>query len=105
MLEHIGNPFGLASTFFGTGDFGNEERLVYICESLVGIVEDLCKGLPAGPALALAPVVTVDGNVVDVFVAGIVARERGAFAVVRDVCGPDPLDVLHVFFAENQNYW
>ena len=105
MLEHVGDPFGLASAFFGAGNFGNEERLVYICESLVGIVEDLCKGLPAGPALALAPVVTVDGNVVDVFVTGIVARERGAFAVVRDVCGPDPLDVLHVFFAENQNYW
>jgi hypothetical protein len=25
--------------------------------------------------------------------------------VVRDIRGPDPLDVLHVFFAENQNYW
>ena len=105
MLKHVGNPFGLASAFFGAGDFGNEERLVYICESLVGIVEDLCKGLPAGPALAFAPVVTVDGNVVDVFVTGIVACECGAFAVVRDIRGPDPLDVLHVFFAENQNYW
>ena len=105
MLEHVGYPFGLAPSFFGAGDFGNEERLVYICECLVGIVEYLCKGLPAGPALAFAPVVPVDGNVVDVFVAGIVARERSAFAVVRDVCGPDPLDVLHVFFAENQNYW
>ena len=105
MLEHVGDPFGLASTFFGTGDFGNEERLVYICESLVGIVEDLCKGLPAGPALALAPVVTVDGDVVYVFVTGIVACERGAFAVVRDIRGPDPFDVLHVFFAENLNYW
>ena len=105
MLEHVGDPFGLASTFFGTGDFGNEERLVYICECLVGVIEDLRKGLPAGPVLALAPVVPVNGNVIHKFVAGIVARERGAFAVVRDVCGPDPLDVLHVFFAENQNYW
>lgn len=105
MLKHVGDPFGLASTFFGTGDFGNEERLVYICESLVGIVEDLCKGLPAGPALTLAPVVTVNGDVVHKIVAGIVARERGAFAVVRDIRGPYPLDILHVFFAENQNYW
>lgn len=105
MLEHVGNPFGLAAAFFGAGNFGNEERLVYICESLVGIVEDLCKGLPAGPALAFAPVVTVDGNVVDVFVTGIVACERGAFAVVRDIRGPYPFDVFDVFFAENQNYW
>ena len=105
MLEHVGNPFGLAAAFFGAGDFGNEERLVDVCESLVGIVEDLCKGLPAGPALAFAPVVTVDGNVVDVFVTGIVARERGAFAVVRDIRGPYPFDVLDVFFAENLNYW
>ena len=82
-----------------------EYRFVDVCECLVGVIEDLRKGLPAGPALACAPGVTVDGNVVDVFVTGIVARERGAFAVVRDVCGPDPLDVLHVFFAENQNYW
>ena len=104
MLEHVGNPFGLASAFFGAGNFGNEERLVYICESLVGIVKDLRKGLPAGPALAFAPVVTVDGNVVDVFVTGIVACERGAFAVVRDIRGPYPFDVLDVFFAENQNY-
>ena len=105
MLKHVGNPFGLASAFFGAGDFGNEERLVDACECFVGVIEDLRKGLPAGPALALAPVVSVDGNVVDVFVTGIVARERGAFAVIRDVRGPDPLDVLHVFFAENQNYW
>ena len=105
MLKHVGNPFGLASAFFGAGNFGNEERLVDACEGLVGIVEDLCKGLPAGPALAFAPVVSVNGNVVDVFVTGIVARERGAFAVVRDIRGPYPFDVLDVFFAENQNYW
>ena len=105
MLEHVGNPFGLASAFFGAGNFGNEERFVDVCECLVGVIEDLRKGLPAGPALALAPVVPVNGNVIHKFVAGIVARERGAFAVVRDVCGLDPLDVLHVFFAENQNYW
>ena len=43
-----------------------EYRFVDVCECLVGIVEDLCKGLPAGPALALAPVVPVNGNVVDV---------------------------------------
>lgn len=82
-----------------------EYRFVDVCECLVGVIEDLRKGLPAGPVLALAPVVTVDGNVVDVFVTGIVACERGAFAVVRDIRGPDPLDVLDVFFAENQNYW
>ena len=62
-----------------------EYRFVDVCECLVGIVEDLCKGLPAGPALALAPVVPVNGNVIHKFVAGIVARERGAFAVVRDL--------------------
>ena len=82
-----------------------EYRFIDVCECLVGVIEDLRKGLSAGPALALAPVVPVNGNVIHKFVAGIVARERGAFAVVRDVCGPDPLDVLHVFFAENQNYW
>ena len=43
-----------------------EYRLVYICECLVGVIENLRKGLPAGPALALAPVVPVNGNVVDV---------------------------------------
>ena len=105
MLEHVGNPFGLASAFFGAGNFGNEERLVDACEGLVSVIENLRKGFPAGPALTLAPVVTVNGDVVHKIVAGIVARERGAFAVVRDVCGPDPLDVLDVFFAENQNYW
>jgi hypothetical protein len=82
-----------------------EYRFVDVCECLVGIIEDLRKGLPAGPALALAPVVTVNGDVIHKFVAGIVTCERGAFAVVRDIRGPDPLDVLHVFFAENQNYW
>ena len=101
MLEHVGNPFGLASAFFGAGDFGNEERLVDACECLVGVVKDLRKGFPAGPALALAPVVSVNGDVIDELVAGVIACERGALAVVRDVRGPDPLDVLHVFFAEN----
>ena len=105
MLEHVGNPFGLAAAFFGAGNFGNEERLVDVRERVVGLLEYLRECLPAGPALAFASVVSVDGDVVDEFVTGIVACERGAFAVVRDVCGPDPLDVLHVFFAENQNYW
>lgn len=82
-----------------------EYRFVDVCEGLVSVIENLRKGFPAGPALALAPVVPVNGNVIHKFVAGIVARERGAFAVVRDVCGPYPFDVLHVFFAENQNYW
>ena len=82
-----------------------EYRFVDVCERLVGVIEDLRKGLPAGPALTLASVVSVNGNVIHKFVAGVIACERGAFAVVRDVCGPDPLDVLHVFFAENQNYW
>lgn len=101
MLKHVGNPFGLAPALFGAGDFGNEERLVDACECLVGVIENLRKGLPAGPALTLTPVVSIDGDVVDEFVAGIVTCERGAFAVVRDIRGPDPLDVLHVFFAEN----
>ena len=105
MLEHVGNPFGLASAFFGAGNFGNEERLVDVRERVVGLLEYLRECLLFGPALAFAPVVTVDGNVVDVFVTGIVARERGAFAVVRDIRGPYPFDVLDVFFAENQNYW
>ncbi len=105
MLEHVGDPFGLAPSFFGAGNFGNEERLVDACEGFVSVIEKLRKGFPVGPALALAPVVTVDGDVVDVFVAGIVASERGAFAVVRDIRGPDPFDVLDVFVAENQNYW
>ena len=82
-----------------------EYRLVDACECFVGVIEDLRKGLPAGPALALAPVVPVNGNVINKFDAGIVARERGAFAVVRDIRGPYPFDVLDVFFAENQNYW
>ena len=82
-----------------------EYRFVDACEGLVSVIENLRKGFPAGPALTLAPVVTVNGDVVDEFVTGIVACERGAFAVVRDVCGPNPLDVLHVFFAENLNYW
>ena len=81
-----------------------EYRFVDVCEGLVSVIENLRKGFPAGPALALAPVVTVDGNVVDVFVTGIVACERGTFAVVRDIRGPYPFDVLDVFFAENQNY-
>ena len=55
--------------------------------------------------MTLAPVVPVNGNVIHKFVAGIVACESGAFAVVRDIRGPDPFDVLDVFFAENQNYW
>ena len=105
MLEHVGNPFGLAAAFFGAGNFGNEERLVDVRERVVGLLEYLRECLPFGPALAFAPVVTVDGNVVDVFVTGIVARERSAFAVVRDIRGPYPFDVLDVFFAENQNYW
>ena len=105
MLEHVGNPFGLAAAFFGAGNFGNEERLVDVREGLVSVIEDLRKGLPAGPVLALAPVVSVDGDVVYEFVAGIVTCECGAFAVVRDVRGPDPFDILHVFFAENLNYW
>ena len=105
MLKHVGNPFGLAAAFFGAGNFGNEERLVDVRERVVGLLEYLRECLPFGPALAFAPVVTVDGNVVDVFVTGIVARERGAFAVVRDIRGPYPFDVLDVFFAENQNYW
>lgn len=75
------------------------------CEGLVSVIEKLRKGFPAGPALTLAPVVPVNGNVIHKFVAGIVACESGAFAVVRDIRGPDPFDVLDVFFAENQNYW
>lgn len=43
-----------------------EYRFVDVCEGLVGVIEDLRKGLPAGPALALAPVVPVNGDVVDV---------------------------------------
>lgn len=82
-----------------------EYRFVDVCEGLVSVIEDLCKGLPAGPVLALAPVVPVNGDVVHKIVAGIVTCERETFAVVRDVCGSDPLDVLHVFFAENLNYW
>ena len=105
MLEHVGNPFGLAAAFFGAGNFGNEERLVDVRERVVGLLEYLRECLPFGPALAFAPVVPVNGNVIHKFVAGIVARERGAFAVVRDIRGPYPFDVLDVFFAENQNYW
>lgn len=105
MLEHVGNPFGLAVALFGAGDFDNEERLVDVCERLVGVIENLRKGFPAGPALTLAPVVTVNGDVIHKIVAGVIACERGAFAVIRDVRGPYPFDVLDVFFAENQNYW
>ena len=105
MLEHVGDPFGLAPSFFGAGNFGNEESLVDACEGLVSVIEKLRKGFPAGPALAFAPVVAVDGDVVDVFVAGVVAGERGTLSCVRGVSGPDPFDVLDVFFAENQNYW
>lgn len=105
MFEHVGYPIRLAAAFFGTRNLGDKERLVDVRERVVGLLEYLRECLPFGPALAFAPVVTVDGNVVDVFVTGIVARERGAFAVVRDVCGPYPFDVLDVFFAENQNYW
>ena len=43
-----------------------EYRFVDVCEGLVSVIENLRKGFPAGPALALAPVVPVNGNVVDV---------------------------------------
>lgn len=101
MLEHVGDPFGLVSAQFGTRDFGDEERLVDLGECVVRFFEYLREGLPVGPALALAPVVTVDGDVVDVFVAGIVASERRSFSCIRGVRRPHPLYVGDIFFAED----
>ena len=40
-------------------------------------------------------------DVVDVFVAGVVAGKRGTLSCVRGVSGPDPLDVFDIFFAED----
>ena len=101
MLEHVGNPFGLVPAEFGARNFGDEEWLIDIRESVVGLLEYLRERLPAGPALAFAPVVAVDGDVVDVFVAGVVAGERGALSCVRGVSGPDPFYVSDIFFAED----
>ena len=101
MLEHVGDPFGLVSAEFGAGNFGDEERLVDVRERVVRLLENLRERLPAGPALAFAPVVAVDGDVVHVFVAGVVARKRCSVALVRGVGGPYPLDVFDIFFAEN----
>ena len=101
MLEHVGNPFGFVAAEFGARNFGDEERLVDVRERIVGLLEYLRERLPAGPALAFAPVVAVDGDVVHVLVAGIVARERGAAALVRGVGGPYPLDVRDAFFLED----
>lgn len=100
MLEHVGNPFGLVSAEFGARDFGDEEWLIDIRESVVGLLENLRERLPAGPALAFAPVVAVDGDVVHVVVAGVVAGERGTLSCVRGVSGPDPFYVSDIFFAE-----
>ena len=101
VLEHVGNPFGLVAAPFGARDFGDKERLVDVRERAVRLLEYLREGLPAGPALARAPVVAVDGDVIDVLVAGVVARKRGAAALVRGVGGPYPLDVRDAFFFED----
>lgn len=101
MLEHVGNPFGLVAAPFGARDFGDKERLVDVRERVVRLLENLRERLPAGPALARAPVVAVDGDVIDVLVAGVVARKRGAAALVRGVGGPYPLDVRDAFFLED----
>ena len=101
MLEHVGNPFGLVATLLGARDFGDKEGLVYVGKCVVGLLEHLRERLPARPALARAPVVAVDGDVIDVFVAGVVARERGSAALVRCVGGPYPLDVRDTFLLED----
>ena len=101
LLEHVGDPFGLAAALFGARDFGDEERLVDISKRIVGLLEHLRERLPPGPALARAPVVAVDGDVVHVLVARVVARERGTAALVRRVGRPYPLDVGDALFAEN----
>ncbi len=101
MFEHVGNPFGLVSAPLGARNLGDKERLVDVRESVVRLLEYLRECLPAGPALACAPVVAVDGDVVHVVVAGVVARERGSAALVRGVGGPYPLDVRDAFFLED----
>ena len=76
VLEHVGNPFCLVAAPLGTRNFGDEQRLVDVCERVICLLENLRERLPAGPALARAPVVAVDGNVIDVVIAGVVAGKR-----------------------------
>lgn len=101
VLEHVGDPVGLAAAQLGAGNLGDKERLIDVCKSSIGLHEHLRKGLPVGPALTLAPVVTVNRNVVDVFIAWIVAGKTGSTPMVRGVGGPDPFYVVHIFFTEN----
>ena len=101
VLEHVGNPFCLVAAPLGTRNFGDEQRLVDVRERVICLLENLRECLPAGPALARAPVVAVDGNVIDVVIAGVVARKRCTAALVRGVRRPDPFDVRDAFFLED----
>ncbi len=94
------DPVGFAPTGFRTADFGNQYRLIRTDNSQ--LIEHCCEEIlgldPLTPGQAGAPVVAVDTEHVDVFVAGIPVRQRAA---TDDGRRPHPCHVLHLLDRED----